>query len=36
MFFLGCPDIFDLDLKEFFENIASEEKQSIGYEIISR
>ena len=36
VFFLGCPDVFDLDLKEFFENIASEEKQSIGFELISR
>ena len=25
-FFLGYPDIFDSDLKEFFKDIASEEK----------
>ena len=36
VFFLDCPDIFHLDLKEFFENIASEEKHSIGYKLISR
>ena len=36
VFFLGCPDVFDLDLKEFFENIASEEKQSIGYKLLLR
>ena len=28
VFFLGYPDIFDSDLKEFFENFASEEKKS--------
>ena len=28
VFFLGYSDIFDSDLKEFFENFASEEKKS--------
>ena len=27
VFFLGYPDIFDSDLKEFFENISSERKK---------
>ena len=30
MFFLGYPDIFDSDLKIFFENIAPEEKKNIS------
>ena len=28
VFFLGYPDIFDSDLKKFFEKIASEEKKN--------
>ena len=27
VFFLGYPDIFDSDLKKFFKNIASQEKE---------
>ena len=30
VFFLGYPDIFDSDLKIFFENIAPEEKKKIS------
>ena len=36
MFFLGYPDTFDLDLKKFFENIASQEKENIDYKLLSR
>ena len=36
VFFLGYPDIFDSDLKKFFENIASEEKKNIDYKLLSR
>ena len=35
VFFLGYPDIFDSDFK-FFKNIASQEKQSIDYKLLSR
>ena len=35
-FFLGYPDIFDSDLKEFFNYIASEEESNIDYELLSR
>ena len=35
VFFLGYSDIFDSDLKKFFENIASEEK-NIDYKLLSR
>ena len=34
-FFLGYPDVFDSDLKEFFNYIASEE-QNIDYKLLSR
>ena len=36
MFFLGYPGIFDQDLKKFFENIASQEKENIDYKLLSR
>ena len=32
-FFLGYPDVFDSDLKEFFNYIASEE-QNIDYKLL--
>ena len=32
--FLGYPDIFDSDLKEFFKDIASEEKENIDYKLL--
>ena len=35
-FFLGYPDIFDSDLKEFFKNIAFEEEENIDYKLLSR
>ena len=35
-FFLGYPDIFDSDLKKFFKNIASQEKENIDYKLLSR
>ena len=35
VFFLRYPDIFDSDLKYFFENIASQEKQNIDYKLLS-
>ena len=35
-FFLGYPDIFHLDLKEFFKDIASKEKENIHYMLLSR
>ena len=35
-FFLGYPDIFDSDLKEFFKDIASEEEENIDYILLSR
>ena len=35
-FFLGYPDIFDSDLKEFFNYIASEEEKNIDYKLLSR
>ena len=35
-FFLGYPDIFDWNLKEFFNYIASGEKESIDYKLLSR
>ena len=34
--FLGYPDIFDSDLKSFFENIASQGKENINYKLLSR
>ena len=34
--FLGYPDIFDSDLKEFFKDIASEEEENIDYELLSK
>ena len=36
VFFLGYPDIFDSDLKEFFLYFASEEKKSIDYKLLLR
>ena len=36
MFFFGYPGIFDPDLKKFFENIASQEKENIDYKLLSR
>ena len=35
-FFLGYPDIFDSDLKEFFKDIASEEEENIDYRLLLR
>ena len=35
-FFLVYPDIFDSDLKKFFENIASHEKENNYYKLLSR
>ena len=35
-FFLGYPDIFDSDLKEFVKDIAAEEKENIDYKSLSR
>ena len=35
VFFLGYPDIFDSDLKEFFENLSSERKKN-DYKLLSR
>ena len=32
----GYPDIFDSDLKEFFNYIVSEEEKNIDYELLSR
>ena len=36
--FLGSsfPNTFDLDLKKFFKDIASEEKENIDYNLLSR
>ena len=34
VFFLGYPDIFDSDLKRFFETIASEEKENVNYMLL--
>ena len=34
--FLGYPDIFDSDLREFFKDIATEEEQNIDYKLLSR
>ena len=34
--FLGYPDIFDSDLKSFFENTASQGKENINYKLLSR
>ena len=34
--FLGYPDIFDSDLKEFLNYIASEEEKNIDYKLLSR
>ena len=31
VFFLGYPNIFDSDLKRFFETISSQEKENINY-----
>ena len=36
VFFFGYPDIFDSDLKNFFENIASQEKENIDCKLRSR
>ena len=36
VFFLGYPDIFDSDLKNVFENIASQQKGNINYKLLSR
>ena len=36
VFFLGYPEIFDSDLKIFFEDIVSQEKENIDYKLISR
>ena len=33
-FFYGYPNIFDSDLKKFFENIASQEKDNINYKVL--
>ena len=35
-FFLGYPDIFDSDLKEFFNYILSEEEKNIDYKLLSK
>ena len=35
-FFLGYPDIFDSDLREFFKNIAFEEEENTDYKLLSR
>ena len=35
-FFLGYPDIFYLDQKGFFKDIASEEKENIDYKLLLR
>ena len=35
-FLLGYPDIFDSDLKNFFRDIASEEKGNIDYKLLSK
>ena len=32
----GYPDIFDSDLKEFFNYIVSEEEKNINYKLLSR
>ena len=34
-FFFDYPDIFDSDLKEFFEDIVSEEEENIDYKLLS-
>ena len=36
VFFLGYPDMSDSDLKNVFENIASQEKGNIDYKLLSR
>ena len=36
VFFLDYPDIFDSDLKIFFENNASQEKENTDYKLLSR
>ena len=36
MLFDNFPNIFDSDLKEFFNYIPSEEKKNIDYEVLSR
>ena len=35
-FFLGYPNVFDSNLKEFFKDIASEEEENIDYNLLSR
>ena len=35
-FFLGYSSIFDSNLKKFFKDIASEEKENIDYNLLSR
>ena len=35
-FFGGYPNIFDSDLKNFFERIASQEKKNIDYNLLSK
>ena len=35
-FFGGYPNIFDSDLKKFFERIASQEKKNIDYNLLSK
>ena len=35
-FFYGYPNIFDSDLKKFFEKIASQEKDNINYKLLPR
>ena len=35
-FFVVHPDIFDSDLKKFFENITSHEKENNYYKLLSR
>ena len=34
--FLGYPNILDSDLKGFFKDIASEEKENIDYKLLTR
>ena len=36
MFFLGYPDMFGSDLKKFYENVASHEKENINYKLLSK
>ena len=35
-FFRNYPDIFDSDLREFFKDIASKEKEKIDYNLLSK